>query len=271
MRISEATENSWRAWTAEEDQILTEMAAAGATQYAVSQRLCRPLGGVYMRAKRHLLVKFRRLASRPWTDTDIAILREMAPTNNRFAIGAKLGRSSDAVGAKALTLRIKIMHQCGPMWDNWNDELIKTAVTMWKDNNASATAISNKLGHGISKNAVIGKMYRLGLHKGKKPPPPPTEKMKRIVRARRQPKRGFSLPSYSPIVRASVKKLPKPLPPADDSARVALEDLEYWHCRWIAGDPQKIPRTEPLYCGHKRKRGLAYCAEHSRRAYRPTH
>ena len=44
----------------------------------------------------------------------------------------------------------------------WTDERVKKLTLLWKSGN-SASKIANELGEGVSRNAVIGKIHRLGL------------------------------------------------------------------------------------------------------------
>ena len=44
----------------------------------------------------------------------------------------------------------------------WTDERVKKLTLLWKNGN-SASKIASELGEGVSRNAVIGKIHRLGL------------------------------------------------------------------------------------------------------------
>jgi GcrA cell cycle regulator len=257
-------------WTAEEDHLLRTLAAT-LTKPELSDVVGRTVGAIEARAK-GLCVHFpKRPAPDKWQPHEDDMLRRCALeclTVRKAA--ARIGRSRFATATHAL--RIGVSFAAARRRSAWSDEELATAKLMWPS--CTGDEIATKLGRGLTRQAVIGMMRRQGLKK-RKPVTRPTEAVKRRMRPIGTPKRPkpFSLPSYNPAARAIVKKAAQALPAiaANDTPHVALEDLEYWHCRWIAGDPQKIPRTAPLYCGHKRQRGLAYCAEHSRRAYRPVH
>jgi GcrA cell cycle regulator len=45
---------------------------------------------------------------------------------------------------------------------SWNDERVETLKRLWNQG-LSASQIAGELGHGITRNAVIGKVHRLGL------------------------------------------------------------------------------------------------------------
>lgn len=44
----------------------------------------------------------------------------------------------------------------------WTDERVRLLEKYWRDG-LSATEIAKKLGHGATRNAVIGKVHRLGI------------------------------------------------------------------------------------------------------------
>lgn len=48
---------------------------------------------------------------------------------------------------------------------NWTDGLIEQLTALWNTGEYSCLQIAAQLGHGISRNAVIGKALRLGLEK----------------------------------------------------------------------------------------------------------
>lgn len=50
------------------------------------------------------------------------------------------------------------------MADNWTDDRVELVKTRWTAG-VDATQIADELGHGITKNAVIGKVHHLGLAK----------------------------------------------------------------------------------------------------------
>lgn len=141
---------------------------------------------------------------------------------------------------------------------SWTDETTQTCVELWLEGHSSAL-IASKM--GISRNAVIGKMHRMGLPKGtpgqsriqinRKPGPRPSRPQK----PRMSPITGLARLDYS------VDPVPLPPPRADDIARVSFEQLEPHHCRFIPHEP-----TDG-YCGLERVPGTSYCASHMHRCY----
>src|SRR3954453_15613541 len=60
----------------------------------------------------------------------------------------------------------------------WTDERVERLKKLWSDG-LSASQIAAELGGGVTRNAVIGKVHRLGLSgrgKGQAPAPPPPRK-----------------------------------------------------------------------------------------------
>jgi GcrA cell cycle regulator len=150
----------------------------------------------------------------------------------------------------------------------WNDERVDVLKKLWADG-LSASQIAGRLG-GVTRNAVIGKVHRLGLS-GRAT----TSRMK----------------SHRPRVRVQSAKRLKPrllstgnaafrnlyldnepyVPPAEElvipmGERKYIQTLTESCCRWPIGDPQQ---PEFHFCGRKKIPGLPYCEVHARRAFQP--
>jgi GcrA cell cycle regulator len=116
---------------------------------------------------------------------------------------------------------------------------------------------------GVSRNAVIGKVNRLGLSRFKsmiagepgRPAAPKIARPKMPIRQRPYP----ALPRKQPLA--------FPEPEVDAAKRCSLLELQQGHCRW----PISEPGAEDFgFCGNQRVDGLPYCAAHARMAYRPS-
>src|SRR5262249_2477949 len=114
---------------------------------------------------------------------------------------------------------------------------------------------------GVSRNAVIGKLNRLGLSRFKG------------IAAGRLAQAGAKKAPYN-IVTAQ-QTLQTVWPEAqhactevlsDSINRCTLLELQQWHCRWPLGDPAC---KDFGFCGSKPVDGLPYCPAHARIAYRP--
>ncbi len=116
----------------------------------------------------------------------------------------------------------------------WSEERVAELRRMWAEG-WSASQIAKALG-GTTRNAVIGKVHRLGLEQRGTPSRP----VKFKIRSRPLP--------IQPIVPGAVK----------------LMDLQSWSCRFPCGDP----RAKGFgFCGCPRQDESPYCAEHSRLAF----
>ncbi len=107
--------------------------------------------------------------------------------------------------------------------------------------------IARELGF-ITRSAVAGKLYRMGLRaKTKRQGVPDGELVKRVRRARAVRQRPL-LP---------ILVVPKDEPP---SLRVPYLELNSSHCRWLCGETDD--NCLPLSCGHETVRSTAWCAYH---------
>ena len=143
----------------------------------------------------------------------------------------------------------------------WTDERVEAAKRL-RGEGKSASEIARALG-SVSRNAVIGKLIRLGFPAAAKPSPPPT------VRALPTPARSLrptplaAQPKPQPrpaIQRASMP--PAPMPPARSSDVVRLREPCAGHCRWPIGDPRDAGFG---FCG-LRSGEATYCSDHAVRA-----
>ena len=143
---------------------------------------------------------------------------------------------------------------------SWTDDRVTRLKSLWLDGH-SASAVARQLG-GVTRNAVIGKVHRLGLS-GRTQPSPPD----RLKRAPTQPAvrmRSPARPVAKPIPFTAT--LVRAAPAIDpDTPRTPLLRLSACGCRFGLGDP----RDDGFgFCGAPRVRG-AYCAPHAEIAYQP--
>ena len=136
---------------------------------------------------------------------------------------------------------------------------------------ASSGKIAGELGQGCTRNAVIGKIHRLGLVRDVVEAPG-RPRLDGAARSKRSaPPRKISTAAVArpkPVVEAP---RPKPLPmiapmpqlPREPAPGVDLLELRSHHCRWT--DCTEAPW---LFCGAvKPDDQPAFCAEHAKRAY----
>jgi len=138
----------------------------------------------------------------------------------------------------------------------WTQEKTDKLVQDWKDG-LSAALIADRLG-GVTRNAVIGKAYRMGLD------PRATYQRKPMAKRERRPVRIYPK-RESRLSLVPVDATPLPPPHVTDIPRVSMLELEQHHCRWVCADFVNV--ETPQYCGCKKIEGLPYCENHARRAY----
>jgi GcrA cell cycle regulator len=112
---------------------------------------------------------------------------------------------------------------------------------------------------GVSRNAVIGKISRLGLTR-----PPGETGPRRQPGAQERARR--SLHRVLKLMRAAVEP-PAEDPPTSEGPRTSLFELSPQNCRWPFGSPGA---DDFGFCGNEPVAGLPYCPRHARIAYQPT-
>jgi len=142
----------------------------------------------------------------------------------------------------------------------WTDERVELLKKLWQDG-LSASQIAKQLG-GVTRNAVIGKVHRLGLS-GRAAPSKPQRTAFKPPRAAR-PAAAPSAPR-----RIAEPVVAHPQPPVryvDESPGTAtVLTLGAHMCKWPIGDPALDNFT---FCGRRTDEG-PYCHEHAQVAYQP--
>lgn len=175
---------------------------------------------------------------------------------------------------------------------SWTDDRVETLKTMWGEGK-SASQIAKELG-GVTRNAVIGKVHRLGLSnratpaKTTKEKPAPKEAAKPKVAPKHEKEKSaaakilespVSLPIRRPIITAG-----QPLPPQPSNSEISQEalatvaevekkakklnlmQLTEKTCKWPIGDPAT---DEFWFCGLNVQTGKPYCEAHNAVAFQP--
>lgn len=152
---------------------------------------------------------------------------------------------------------------------SWNDERVDLLSRLWLEGR-SASQIATELGQGVTRNAVIGKVHRLGLSGRAKVAPPTTSLRLRPKPVPKLEERPIPVPSA--LVQVAPAVPPRaPSRPADVvipfSPRVTIMELRDTMCRWPLGDPTN---ADFRYCGCRSGPLGPYCEEHARLAFQPT-
>lgn len=185
---------------------------------------------------------------------------------------------------------------------SWTDERVEMLKRMWTEGQ-SASQIAKELG-GVTRNAVIGKVHRLGLSNRTAAPagtPAPAEaKPERPAKPETRAPRPQAKPAPPVTEPANVETAPvaaeaatprkaiipagQPLPPQPSAneispealARVSevekkakkltLMDLTERTCKWPVGDPAT---DDFWFCGLPVQQGKPYCEAHVSVAFQP--
>lgn len=152
----------------------------------------------------------------------------------------------------------------------WTDDRVATLAKLWGEG-LSASQIAAVLGGGVTRNAVIGKVHRLGLSGRVKAGAPAPQRPAK-------PKTISAVPTASEPARPPADQAG--MAPAETSAdhrwardialpeskRVGILELRDSMCKWPIGDPSK---ADFAFCGARAASGMPYCTEHCRIAYQP--
>lgn len=179
---------------------------------------------------------------------------------------------------------------------SWTDERVETLKKMWAEGQ-SASVIAKELG-GVTRNAVIGKVHRLGLSNraaaapakpsaeekpeakpasrakapAKKPEPQPEPEEAATAQAPATPARKVIVPAgqplppqpsaneISPEALATVREVEK------GAKKLSLMELTERTCKWPIGDPAT---EEFWFCGLPAQQGKPYCEAHVGVAFQP--
>jgi GcrA cell cycle regulator len=182
---------------------------------------------------------------------------------------------------------------------SWTDDRVEILKKMWGEGQ-SASQIAKELG-GVTRNAVIGKVHRLGLSNRTTTgaaapaaaPPKPEEKPKPAAKPaakakEEEPKEEAveAAPPPRPNLPARAKIIPagQPLPPQPSaneispealakvseiekkSKKIGLMDLTERTCKWPVGDPAT---DDFWFCGLPVQQGKPYCEAHVGVAFQP--
>ncbi len=174
---------------------------------------------------------------------------------------------------------------------SWTDERVEILTKMWGEGN-SASQIAKELG-GVTRNAVIGKVHRLGLSNRTTT----STSTKSEVKTKSTPKNGpkskqkarkpeITEPKSDSVTSLRRQIIPagQPLPPQPSANEISPEalarvseiekkakklsllELTEKACKWPVGDPA----TEDFwFCGLATQSGKPYCEAHVGVAFQP--
>ncbi len=145
----------------------------------------------------------------------------------------------------------------------WSEERVALLRKLWAEG-LSASQIAKQLG-GVTRNAVIGKVHRLGLA-GRATPSRPAKRPVRPARPRTlgpSAPRGLRPPSSVPLV-----VIPDLEPVKfEDGKAASVLTLNESMCKYPIGDPTD---ADFAFCGRSSFDKHPYCQDHARLAYQPS-
>jgi GcrA cell cycle regulator len=182
---------------------------------------------------------------------------------------------------------------------SWTDERVELLKKMWSEGQ-SASQIAKELG-GVTRNAVIGKVHRLGLSNragstpaptkaepkpaapaAAKPKPAPEAEAKRKpatpeaqvpeTRVAISPARKAIIPAGQPLPpqpsanEISPEALAKVSEVEKKAKKISLMELTERTCKWPVGDPAT---DDFWFCGLPVQAGKPYCEAHVGVAFQP--
>ncbi|MGA1834176.1 GcrA family cell cycle regulator [Rhizobium wenxiniae] len=153
----------------------------------------------------------------------------------------------------------------------WTDERIERLTKLWGEG-FSASQIAAQLGH-VSRNAVIGKVHRLGLA-SRKTTTTAAAPRKHVPQSVHPARKSAPVRASRPIVQGNLAVLNEmegaELAPTAKVMpifpRVTLVELKPSSCKWPIGDPLS---PEFRFCGAQTENGSPYCSYHACLAYQP--
>ena len=178
---------------------------------------------------------------------------------------------------------------------SWTDERVDLLSRLWMEGR-SASQIAAQLGAGLTRNAVIGKVHRLGLAGRVKASVSSAVSMEAVADVRETvearvavggsrraaPRASVSMSSpapsaprmlgatalsmssaLAPIARVSAQPEENVVPL---SLKVTIVELRENMCKWPLGDPSS---SEFRYCGSPAHGTTPYCTHHGKVAYQP--
>ena len=174
---------------------------------------------------------------------------------------------------------------------SWTDERVELLKKMWTEGQ-SASQIAKELG-GVTRNAVIGKVHRLGLSNraGASASPAPEKKpAKAESPAKAEPKKPAKAETKEKVIevtvspRKAIVPAGQPLPPQPSAneipaetlanvrevektaKKISLMELTERTCKWPIGDPAT---DDFWFCGLAVQQGKPYCEAHVSVAFQP--
>tara|TARA_Y100001934_G_C12166783_1_gene684666 strand:- start:194 stop:709 length:516 start_codon:yes stop_codon:yes gene_type:complete len=153
---------------------------------------------------------------------------------------------------------------------SWTDDRVDVLKKLWLEGR-TASQIASELG-GVTRNAVIGKVHRLGLSGRPSPIKRKTRKSEaRKTKTTRRAKKTATTKTTAVAKKAATTMRTNVVDMLnrEDTFKPAnggktMMELRDSMCKWPIGDPKS---DEFRFCGCKATEGLPYCEHHAAIAY----
>jgi GcrA cell cycle regulator len=147
---------------------------------------------------------------------------------------------------------------------SWTDERVELLKKLWQDG-LSASQIAAELG-GVTRNAVIGKVHRLGLS-GRGQPTSSIKRQRRthstgMRRVRQMITVGNLALKPDELTHADIRPRRNVVVPI--ARKLSIFQLTEKTCKWPIGDPGQ---EDFHFCGYDSLENLPYCEYHAGVAY----
>ncbi|MEO1658604.1 MAG: GcrA family cell cycle regulator [Pseudomonadota bacterium] len=137
----------------------------------------------------------------------------------------------------------------------WTEDRVEELKKLWAEGH-SASQIAARMG-GVTRNAVIGKVHRLGLSGRAAPAKPKT--------VTTEPRAHTAASTQ----RAPLRTVLRDLPPITEfgNSKLTVSSIGNDQCKWPIGDPAS---EDFHFCGQPCTDGKPYCAYHVQLAFQPS-
>jgi GcrA cell cycle regulator len=148
-------------------------------------------------------------------------------------------------------------HRAGATWTSERVAQLRSCVSA----GLTCSQIAGEI--GVTRNAVIGKMNRLGISRPRSLAAPAPERQRgawrpksdNVTRLFSQHRILMRLPSAPPVAPETIR----------NGRGCSLLELGTGSCRWPINEPGS---ADFCFCGHPQVEGLPYCVGHARIAYK---
>tara|TARA_B100000900_G_scaffold410774_2_gene429207 strand:- start:251 stop:733 length:483 start_codon:yes stop_codon:yes gene_type:complete len=152
----------------------------------------------------------------------------------------------------------------------WTEQRVEQLKKLWTEG-LSASQIAKRLGE-VTRNAVIGKVHRLGLEARAKP------QRKNIavgqldgsvvsvsysgnLAFKKTSEDDIEYSKNHDLIQSNIRSLDQ----SSDQFSVTILNLSENNCKWPLGDPGA---DDFHFCGHQPLSGMPYCEQHAKKAYK---